>query len=231
MRADELDRGASAETSQLGETPDAAGRGARTSAAPRQRNAGDLLSDRQSQLCETCGERARVHLLSGYVRGARVTRHFCVPCAQAAEAALCEIDVRPRRFSLPVWVGLTAAALGVAGLSGDYLTWPSHMGFGHYKQLALLATSAALLVGVLVRVDLIAWTAGFVWAVVLYVGWSGPVRAPGFGPRQSLAVAASLGLILIGLLSRALMPRLRRLRGRDARQRPAGAQRPAEALR
>ena len=229
MSAGELQRGATVEATDW---EDEANASATRSSVTLSSDAGALDADGppQSRQCQQCGRRARVHLLTGYARGGRVTQHYCLACACAVEAALCETEAPRRRFSVPAWAALTAAALAVAALAGDHITWPGRIGFGYYKQALLFASSLALLAGLLVRADLIAWGAGLLWVAVLYAGWVGPVRAAGFGTRQTTAVALSLGLILLGFFARALPPLLRRWRGHAPRQRPAPAPRPAEAL-
>jgi hypothetical protein len=144
--------------------------------------------------CEICGKEARLLILEGYAQRQPVVRRFCLTCSASAEAG----PARERtRLSLHVLVGLASLVSCVVGLFGDHLVPSAHPGFGWHQELGVVAGGLLLLVGLILRADVVALGGGFLLAASLCADWFGWTRGPGIGWKQQLMILiGAVGLLL-----------------------------------
>lgn len=162
--------------------------------------------------CEVCGEVARVLVLEGYANGQPVLRRFCLKCAAEAAPADAGVFGERTRVRLHVLVALVGLALCVVGLFGDFLIPPPHAGFGWHQQLGVFAGALLLVVGLLLRTEVIALGGAFLLAASLGADWFGLTRGPGIGWKQQVMTAVGvLCLLAAGITRRRIAARRRRL--------------------
>jgi hypothetical protein len=162
--------------------------------------------------CEVCGEVARVLVLEGYANGQPVLRRFCLKCAAEAAPADAGVFGERTRVRLHVLVALAGLALCAVGLFGDFLIPAAHAGFGWHQQLGVFAGALLLVVGLLLRTEVIALGGAFLLAASLGADWFGLTRGPGIGWKQQVMLAVGvLCLLAAGITRRRTAARRRRL--------------------
>jgi len=122
-------------------------------------------------------------------------RHFCLDCADEA-AAWPESDDLGGRLRLPTLVGLVGLVLMLVGLLGDFLVSERHAGFGWRQQSGVLLAVVVILMGLLLRVDLLALAGGFLLAASVSADWFGLTSGAGIGWKQQTLIAAGALLLV-----------------------------------
>jgi hypothetical protein len=154
--------------------------------------------------CELCGQSARVHVLEGYDSGRPILRHFCLPCAARDPAPLATSRPRGPRLRVSSLVALAGIVVGVVGVFGELLVPEGHAGFGWYQRCGVALGAVFMLVGTLMRADLIALTGAFLFGAALCADWLGITRAPGVGWKQQILLGICGVCVFAGLLGRVL---------------------------
>jgi len=154
--------------------------------------------------CEVCGDGARVLILEGYAEGQPVLRRYCLRCAAAAPAETEVVGERPR-MGVHVLVGLAGLVLCVVGLFGDYLVPPAHAGFGWHQQAGAAAGALILVIGLVLRMDVVALGGAFLLGASLCADWFGLTRGPGIGWKQQVMIAIGAAGLLTGGIRRKLV--------------------------
>ena len=156
------------------------------------------------QLCEDCGEPGRVQILQGYRAGSPVVRFLCMQCADQT----CSVTVKE---SAGVVRGrLSAGATLVLGgvCLGLLVIFRQQIGLGEISGLGgggrLIASLGALLVllGALLQVDVVGVLGTLVFGVAAGTNLIGLANAEHVGLVSSGGLAASVGLIVAGLIVR-----------------------------
>jgi uncharacterized membrane protein YphA (DoxX/SURF4 family) len=156
--------------------------------------------------CDVCGAGARVLILEGYAEGEPVLRRLCLTCA-AASANPGLVGERPR-IGLHVLVGLAGLVLCFVGLFGDYLVPPAHPGFGWHQQVGAGAGALLLVLGLVLRMDVVALGGAFLCGASLGADWFGLTHGPGIGWKQQVLIAmGAVGLLTAGVTRRMLAAR------------------------
>ncbi|MFO0837885.1 MAG: hypothetical protein U1D55_05115 [Phycisphaerae bacterium] len=124
---------------------------------PLARNATVLAPPDAARTCAVCGASARVHVLEGYRGGQPCYRSLCFQCADAARRVE---RVSPRRHrtgrGLALALILGGVSLGILGAVGDRLGIGANRGFGWLQQSGLATGALFVVLGALLRIDLIA---------------------------------------------------------------------------
>lgn len=158
----------------------------------------------ERQQCERCGAPARVCVLEGYVGSHPVHRHFCLDCADSAYRLYLENSpgrVRPRLSwaSLFISAGLLLTALGAAA---DEFGVHGSAGFGWKQQGSLLVGALVVVIGALLRVELLAIAGAVLVGLAALADVFGPVGSPGVGWKQAATIFTGLAFLSAGLLTR-----------------------------
>ena len=164
-------------------------------------------------------------ILEGYAGGQPVLRRFCLTCA-AASADPGLVGERPR-ISLHVLVGLAGLVLCFVGLFGDYLVPPAHPGFGWHQQVGAVTGALLLVIGLVLRMEVIALGGAYLLGASLGADWFGLTHGPGIGWKQQVMVAlGAVGLLAAGVTRRVIAARRHKLdRSREHAKRVAPGQR------
>ena len=160
--------------------------------------------------CERCDDEARVHVLEGYVDGKPVHRHLCSECASTAyEQHIKSGAGHPRsRVSvggLLITAGLLLLALGI---TADWFGFKGSSGFGWIQQAGLLIGILGIIVGALLRIDLLVLGGTMLAAGAALADIQGAFGSPGLGSRQLALILVGTVCVLIGLVRRRHRSRL-----------------------
>jgi hypothetical protein len=160
--------------------------------------------DIQRARCERCSAPARVFVLEGYVDGQPVRHHFCLECADSAYRHYLDRGagvIRPRLSfgSLLIIVGLLLTAVGA---SVDELGLHGSGGFGWKQQGGLLIGMVVLVLGALLRVDILAIVGAILVGAAALADVFGPVGSPGVGWKQGALILAGLLVLAAGIFMR-----------------------------
>ena len=151
--------------------------------------------------CELCGATARVQVLEGYANGQPVVRRFCLVCASGPALAPGS-EERNARPSVWTIIALLGVALGVLGAFGDLILPNFHAGFGWYQRCGVVVGVLLGLLGVLMRIDVLALGGAGLFIVSLGADWLGLRHSPGVGWKQQLVLALAVVCMLLALLRR-----------------------------
>ncbi len=151
--------------------------------------------------CAHCGQPARVCVLQGYRDGEPVMGYYCLTCPP--ELAVPQRAARrgASRLSLPVLLCLAALVLGLAGGASDLLISGSSPGFGWYQRVGVIVGAVVLLLGVLMRVDVIALAGVFVFGGALCWDWFGVYGSPGLGWKQQTTLLIAILLLAVAVIT------------------------------
>jgi hypothetical protein len=110
---------------------------------------------------------------------------------------------RPR-VGLHVLVALAGLVLCVVGLFGDYLVPPAYPGFGWHQQLGVVIGALMLLIGLLLRVEVVAFAGAFLLGASVSADWLRLTRGVGIGWKQQAMIAVGALCLLIAWTVRRL---------------------------
>lgn len=151
--------------------------------------------------CARCAHAARVSVLTGYRKGEPQIEHFCLECVDTARRTLSDRSLDERVSSgLPlVFFGALCGLLAfisdhVPGFAGE------HPGVGSLQMLGLVLGVTALVLGAMLRIDPVAMSGAIVVALAISADFMTLGRAPGLGWKQGVLIAASCGVMLLGVL-------------------------------
>jgi hypothetical protein len=139
--------------------------------------------------CQACGAPARVHVLVGYASAQPVRHAYCFACLPADSEAATPVDPR-QRLSLAWLLAILGMVLGTIGALADDLTVSTHAGFGWWQVAGCGFGMLMILLGGLLRVDLVAMGGLLLFAASASADWFGP-RSPGVGYKQVLVLGIS----------------------------------------
>jgi hypothetical protein len=154
--------------------------------------------------CEDCGQPGRVQILVGYRAGAPVMRVLCMPCADLACQAAPETDTRAARgrLSAGATVILGGVCVGLFAILSHKAGFGPSGTFGIEERLAACLGALLVLIGALLRVDVVAVVGTLVFGVAAGAALIGPVDANHIGLMSRCGIAAGLGLIAVGVALR-----------------------------
>lgn len=160
------------------------------------------MTDNTENVCDTCEELARVHILERYEEGAPVFRHFCTDCADKVDesTASSPFMLDRHRASTASLLILIGVSLGAMGIAADYIGIPRGSGFGWLRFLGLAIGALLVLVGALIRIDVVGLAGTVIFGLTACVSLFGLSKASGIGWKQQLAVLVGLALMLTGLM-------------------------------
>lgn len=112
-----------------------------------------------SAICSRCGAPAKVHALTGYRSGKPVHAHFCLKCADSAYEEFLGAGSgpsRPRsRPSAGTLLILAGVLLALVGAVAGRLPFGGSAGFGMVQQIGGIVGVVLVLLGAVLRVDLV----------------------------------------------------------------------------
>jgi hypothetical protein len=166
--------------------------------------------------CELCGQPARVSVLQAYRDGQPLKRSFCLACADGGSRRMAlsireegpglERDAARSRLGPALILVAAGLVVAVVSLVSDFAGVGTHAGFG-WKQIAILIIGALMvMIGALLRIDVIGLLGTAAALLALGADLLGVSGSAGFGWKQTVGLAA--GFMLIGL--GAIIRRLRR---------------------
>ena len=167
------------------------------------KNGSTAEQDRGRQ-CERCEGDARVHVLEGYVAGRPVHHQLCSECASTAyEQYLKNGAGHPRsRLGFGDLLIVAGAFFMVLGITADLFDYKGSIGFGWVQQAGLLIGILGIVVGALLRIDLLALGGTILLAGAMLADIYGTLGSPGIGLHQVALILIGIIGILIGLLRR-----------------------------
>lgn len=148
--------------------------------------------------CERCGSRSRVHVLESYAGGAPQVRRFCLPCADRWSSETSRGGALKPRPGIAALLAMAGAAMLIVGLLGDYLFPDARAGFGRHQQLGVLVGAVLILVGIVLRVQIIALGATLLFIVALGADWLRLTHGIGIGWKQVALIVFGAATLLMG---------------------------------
>ncbi len=158
----------------------------------------------QDRHCEVCGARVELIILADYEEGRPVFRQFCLDCAEKVDevvASNSRITHTPR-LGVPgmlIFAGLLAGAIVAVA---DYVGVGGASGFGWYQHAGLGIGLLTLLIGALLRVDVVLVFGTLAIAIAAFSDLLVLRYQPGFGWKQQVACLVSVLLVTAGVLLR-----------------------------
>lgn len=159
--------------------------------------------------CEQCGVRARVQILEGYRSGNPVLRFFCIECADQDHlntSEQCATNTR-QRLSIASTVVLAGACIGLLGAWADRFGIGQSDGFGFRQQAAAAVGVLSVLIGALLRIDVVAVFGTVLFTVAALADVMGLGLAAGTSVTKLIVMLAGICVIVSGLLARRLCER------------------------
>jgi hypothetical protein len=163
-----------------------------------------------TRCCAVCDRPARIHVLQGYHDGERLVRHLCLHCAQSQQqwqapktVESSESRARPRISTLLTSVGV---AIGLVALLGDWVSPDVRAGFGLYQQSGIAIASILILMGMVVRSDVIVLGGMASFVGVMLLDHLGGTPTPGLGWKQQTLLMAAVVLVGVALTIRLMLP-------------------------
>jgi hypothetical protein len=154
--------------------------------------------------CEHCGEPAKVHVLTGYEGGKPVRYHLCLSCADA--------DWRPganrkagrgeRRLGYGALMVMAGVLVGGLAIAADYTGLQGESGFGNYQRAGVALGALLVIVGGLVRVDVLVLVGTLLFALALLSDVLKLKYQPGLGVKQQVVLGCAALLVTAGVFLR-----------------------------
>jgi hypothetical protein len=154
--------------------------------------------------CESCGKKARVQILAGYHAGTPVVRFLCLRCAQHIDEVGVEDQgvLTRERLSVGAMLLLGGICIGALGLPGEHLGIGSSVGFGVAQKVLAAGGALLVIVGALLRADVIAVVGTVVFGLGVFADLIGWVESSQVGAWRGIALGLSLTLIVGGMALR-----------------------------
>lgn len=147
--------------------------------------------------CEACGKSARVLILDGYSAGKPLFRRLCLDCADDTPPA-----PAARWTALYPLLIIVGAYLGAGNLLGDWIGLTGADGFGRTQVIGLIVGIAAVALGGVFRIDLLALGGAVVFGMALIGDLAGLRGSQGFGWKQQVGLGVAVALIAAGWIGR-----------------------------
>jgi len=156
---------------------------------------------RTAPVCERCGAPSRVSMLVGYAAGRPVRRRWCLSCADlfVSHSTRGAGGNSRRRLSVGVTTLFGGAVVTLLGATFDQLGVHGSGGFGWMQQMAVSVAGLFVVLGALLRVDVVAVAGTILMGCAALADVFGQAGTPGVGWRQGAMVVGGLGLTLWGL--------------------------------
>ena len=153
--------------------------------------------------CSACANPARVSVLKGYDEGAPVRVEYCSACADALYSPHRERVARGKsKLNLSTIILIMGALLVSVGVFADDFGHQGSDGFGPYQVAAVVLGCLVVVLGALLRIDLLVVPGVVLAALGALADVFGRVGTPGFGWRQQIAVVAGVILVAVALARR-----------------------------
>lgn len=154
--------------------------------------------------CEICGQPARVRVLAKYLNGAPVFKQYCLDCADKHH------DTPPRQrdpwsrqhMSFASLLMVAGVFIVIVAAMGDYLGIRGVSGFGWYQSMGICIGAFFVLLGAMLRADVVAVFGTIVFGLAACSDLLGIKGAEGIGWKQNLAIAAGVVLTAVGVILR-----------------------------
>jgi hypothetical protein len=153
-------------------------------------------------VCDSCAAPARVRILDGYRDGAPQIRTLCLRCAEGDAPPVLDAAGVKERLPVSTLLAVVGISLAFVGLFGDTLTFTVAAGFGWYQKIGAAVAVVLILLGALLKTDLIVLSGGFLFLLACGADWLGGARTPGFGWKQELAVLLAVMFVAAAMLGR-----------------------------
>ncbi len=186
-----LDTGIQAESPRTAQ----AARAAVTPDKPR-----DLL--RLPNLCAQCGKSADVCVLVEYVDKQPQFIRLCAACSDLLPEPAPSVSSLPLNRRISTVFLMAGLGVGLLAAFGDLVAITPTQGFGLLQQFGVLVGCFVIVLGALLRIDAVALAGTTLAAVAAVMDLVGPSGNEGIGPKQRLALAGALALLVIGLAIR-----------------------------
>jgi hypothetical protein len=151
--------------------------------------------------CSLCGAPARIHVLEGYVESQRFIRRYCPQHADHARDPFALPAQHSSRLGMPLMLGLLGAMALFIGLFGDWIVLDVAVGFGQTQQIAVGLSVLVFVVGMMLRIDVIAFCGLLSLFFSLLMDQLAVRRNPGIGQDQQTVLLTGVTLIVIALVS------------------------------
>jgi hypothetical protein len=153
--------------------------------------------------CALCDRPARVHILKGYDHGRPIRQSLCLSCANAADERLLSetLERRQRRSGRATLLTVTGLLLIVLGGAVDQLGIHTSVGFGLKQQTSLLLGAFVVILGALLRIDVLAALGALLFAAAALADVLKPGGSPGVGWQQGAALVVGLLCLVAGLVN------------------------------
>ncbi len=155
--------------------------------------------DRQ-ETCDLCGKPARVCVLHGYRDGAPVYGRYCLDCPSTSDFDHSARSRSSKRLSLHLLICLLGVVIGVLGGAADLVVSDAHPGFGWYQRTGVLVGAIIVLLGMLVRAEVVALVGVFLFAGAVSWDCFSYSDAPGVGWKQQTALVVSAFLLVLAVV-------------------------------
>ncbi len=154
--------------------------------------------------CEECGGPVRVQILEGYRSGTPLVRFLCMQCADRAGTVEGERGIRSEanRLSAGSTIMLGGLCLGLFAIISQYLHLGRFPGFGVPQQLAACLGALLVLIGALLRVDIVAIIGTLIFGVATCADLIGLAEVSHLGLVARVGITVGLVLIATGLALR-----------------------------
>lgn len=155
-------------------------------------------SDR-TERCSQCGRASCVHVLEGYSGQTPVFRSLCLACSENHATPDPVALMRPR-LSLSAAVVATGVIVGAGGALADHFGIGGSSGFGMAQSIGVVVGAVCILVGALLRVDMIGILGGILFITSIVADLLSIGGRSGFGWKQTAAVAGGAALTGAGMV-------------------------------
>jgi hypothetical protein len=151
--------------------------------------------------CQNCGAPVRVQVLKGYRAGRPVVRFLCMDCAdRVEELESAEASTRTRqRLSVRAMLVIGGLGLGLVAMLGKQVELARSGAFSVEQRLTVCLGAFLVVLGALLRVDVVGVIGTVLFAVALGAGLLHLINAAQAGFLPAIEMILSLVLIGVGL--------------------------------
>jgi hypothetical protein len=149
--------------------------------------------------CERCQSVARVTILEGYENNQPVRRRLCMACAdEAFDRGAGRRGLWQGKLSFRAVLLLAGGVLALLGALADVFGHHGAAGFGCYQLAAVSVGGLFVVIGALLRIDLLVLPGAILFALGVLADAFGRVGTPGLGWRQQTLIVLGAVLLLLG---------------------------------